>query len=106
MRAIHHTARRFGDFSPEWLASLRFISWRETSGPPSPIDLAETVGPADLGALLSEVKRSVASHEDNKARRFAGRVKMQRVAGKAASYASFLAISPTRRPSALARWRS
>ena len=39
----------------------------------------EIVGLAGVGALLSEVKRSVASHEDNKASRFAGRVAGSRI---------------------------
>jgi len=38
-----------------------------------PAVLAETVGRASVWAFASEVKRSVASHEDAKAHRFAGR---------------------------------
>ncbi len=74
--------------------------------PPGPTTFVEIVGLAGVGALISEVKRSVASHEDNKAPRFAGRVKMQRIARVAASYPSLRAISATRLPSALASWRS
>ena len=70
MRATRHglriqcTARQAGDFSPEWLAALRFISRRKTSGPPA---LQCYVGPSGVGAFTSEVKRSAASHEDVKA---------------------------------------
>ncbi len=45
--------------------------------PTSPPDLAEIEGPAGVGALLPEVKRSAASHEGNKAPRFAGRVHLR-----------------------------
>ena len=71
MPATSYTARRPRDFSPEWLAALRFISRRETSVPPSWLCY---VGPSGVGAYASEVKRSAASHEDAKVPRFGGRV--------------------------------
>ena len=42
-----------------------------------PTAFAQIVGPAGVGALLSEVKRSEASHEDNKAPRCAGLVLLE-----------------------------
>jgi hypothetical protein len=71
MRATTLHGRRPRDFSPEWLATLRFISRRETSVPPAWLCY---VGPSGVGAYASEVKRSAASHEDAKAPRFGGRV--------------------------------
>ena len=52
--------------------SLRCALFPENKIPPAAF--TEIAGPAGVGSITSEVKRSVASHEDVKDPRFAGRV--------------------------------